>query len=82
MVDLAVECGLRGEAGVIGHDEDRGGRLRAIEFDRIKGGKPFDVTEAWFKQLLADIGQPEGEVLSVRRSAETPSIPAPTAVYR
>src|SRR5690606_36905199 len=29
MTDLAVECALRGEAGVIGHDEDNGGRLRA-----------------------------------------------------
>jgi len=41
-VDLAVECALRRESGVIGHDEDQGGRLRAIEFSRIKGGKPFD----------------------------------------
>lgn len=56
---LAVECALRGEAGVIGHDEDNGDRLRAIEFPRIKGGKPFDISEAWFVQLLRDIGQPE-----------------------
>ena len=55
---LAVECALRGEAGVIGHDEDNGDRLRAIEFPRIKGGKPFDISEAWFVQLLKDIGQP------------------------
>lgn len=58
MVDLAVECGLRGEPGVIGHDEDQGGRLRAIEFPRIKGGKPFDVDLAWFDELLKGIGQP------------------------
>ena len=58
--DLAVECALRGEGGVIGHDEDRGGRLRAIEFERIKGGKPFDVEAAWFTDLLASIGQPKG----------------------
>ena len=45
-VDLAVECALRRESGVIGHDEDRGGVLRAIEFDRIKGGKPFDTQDA------------------------------------
>lgn len=55
---LAVECAFKGEAGVIGHDEDRGNRLRAIEFPRIKGGKPFDITEAWFVQLIKDIGQP------------------------
>jgi len=56
--DLAVECALRRESGVIGHDEDRGGVLRAIEFDRIKGGKPFDPQTPWFAELLAQIGQP------------------------
>jgi pyrophosphate--fructose-6-phosphate 1-phosphotransferase len=58
MTDLAVDCALRGEAGVIGHDEERGDELRAIEFDRIKGGKPFDITVDWFTRLLDDIGQP------------------------
>jgi pyrophosphate--fructose-6-phosphate 1-phosphotransferase len=56
-VDLAVECALRRESGVIGHDEDRGGVLRAIEFGRIKGGKPFDPKTPWFAELLAEIGQ-------------------------
>ncbi len=55
--DLAVECALRGEAGVIGHDEERGGRLRAIEFERIKGGREFDPTVTWFADLLRAIGQ-------------------------
>jgi pyrophosphate--fructose-6-phosphate 1-phosphotransferase len=59
-VDLAVECALRGESGVIGHDEDRGGVLRAIEFSRIKGGKPFNLDTPWFKELLATIGQGTG----------------------
>lgn len=58
MTDLAVECALRGESGVIGHDEEAGDRLRAIEFPRIAGGKPFDVSQEWFRTLLADIGQP------------------------
>jgi len=58
MTDLAVECALRGEAGVIGHDEEDGGRLKAIAFPRIAGGKPFDVQQEWFRALLADIGQP------------------------
>ncbi|HEY9411721.1 MAG TPA: pyrophosphate--fructose-6-phosphate 1-phosphotransferase [Jiangellaceae bacterium] len=56
--DLAVECALRREGGLIGHDEERGGRLRAIEFDRIKGGKAFDPSTPWFADLLAAIGQP------------------------
>lgn len=57
MTDLAVDCALRGEAGVIGHDTERGDVLRAIEFDRIAGGKKFDVETPWFTELLADIGQ-------------------------
>ena len=56
-VDLAVECALRRESGVIGHDEDRGGVLRAIEFNRIKGGKPLDPKTPWFAGLLEEIGQ-------------------------
>ena len=58
MTDLAVECALRGDAGVIGHDEEDGDRLKAIAFPRIAGGKPFDVQQEWFRALLADIGQP------------------------
>ncbi len=65
MVDLAVECGLRGESGVIGHDEDQGNVLRAIEFPRIKGGKPFDITVGWFDELLKGIGQPLGKRMAV-----------------
>jgi len=65
-VDLAVECAMRGEAGVIGHDEDKGGVLRAIEFPRIKGGKPFDLDTPWFGDLLEAIGQPKGAKLHVK----------------
>lgn len=56
----AIECALRRESGVIGQDEERGGALRAIEFPRIKGGKPFDTSAAWFRKVLAAIGQPVG----------------------
>ncbi len=58
MTDLAVECALRGESGVIGHDIEHGNVLRAIEFERIAGGKPFDTSEAWFTGMLDAIGQP------------------------
>jgi pyrophosphate--fructose-6-phosphate 1-phosphotransferase len=58
MVDLAVDCGLAGKPGVIGHDEERGGVLRAIEFERIKGGKRFDLSTPWFREMLNEIGQP------------------------
>jgi pyrophosphate--fructose-6-phosphate 1-phosphotransferase len=59
-VDLAVDCGLRGESGLIGHDEAQQNRLRAIEFNRIKGGKPFDINTPWFTRLLSGIGQDKG----------------------
>jgi diphosphate-dependent phosphofructokinase len=76
MVDHAVECGLRGESGVIGHDEDQGGRLRAIEFPRVKGGKPFNVEAPWFLEMLNDIRQPRGTRVEVNHGAErVPSIP-------
>ena len=42
MAELAVACALEGTPGVIGHDEERGDELRAIEFERIAGHKPFD----------------------------------------
>lgn len=64
MVDFAVGAGLRGEPGVIGHDEGHGGRMRAIEFTRIRGGRPFDIDQPWFSQLLGSIGQPRGEKIS------------------
>lgn len=55
--DYAVDSALRGESGVVGEDEERGGELRAIEFERIKGGKKFDVSVPWFTELLSEIGQ-------------------------
>jgi pyrophosphate--fructose-6-phosphate 1-phosphotransferase len=64
--DLAVECGLRREGGVIGHDEDQGNRLRAIEFPRIAGGKPFDIDQPWFEELLGKIGQTKGAKVEVQ----------------
>jgi pyrophosphate--fructose-6-phosphate 1-phosphotransferase len=69
MVDLAVEAGLRGEPGVIGHDEDKG-VLRPIEFPRIKGGKPFDIDAPWFGQLLTAIGQPKGKKVKVTHGGD------------
>jgi diphosphate-dependent phosphofructokinase len=53
----AVDAALRGESGVVGQDEERGGDLRAIEFERIAGGKAFDVSVPWFTELLRDLGQ-------------------------
>jgi len=62
----AVECALAGIGGVVGEDENNNNELRANEFPRIKGGKPFDISVSWFKDLVAAIGQPEGEKLAVK----------------
>lgn len=75
MVAHGVECGLRGESGVVGHDEDRGGRLRAIEFPRVKGGKPFDIETPWFNELTREIRQPKGLPLVVEHAPAPLSIP-------
>ena len=58
--DLAVDCAIAGDSGVIGHDEEQRGILRAIEFPRIAGGKPFDIETPWFGELLEAIEQPKG----------------------
>lgn len=61
-VHVAVDAALTGVSGLVGHDEDRHNELRAIEFDRIKGGKPFNVqANTWFVELLTSIGQPLGQ---------------------
>ena len=55
--DFAVDAALRGESGVVGEDEEQGDELRAIEFPRIRGAKPFDPQVDWFQALLGELGQ-------------------------
>jgi pyrophosphate--fructose-6-phosphate 1-phosphotransferase len=57
MVRIAVDQALAGRSGVAGEDDGNNGVLSVIDFTRIKGGKPFDVNTAWFRDLLSDIGQ-------------------------
>ena len=54
----AVKSALAGESGVIGMDEKQRAEIRACEFERIKGGKPFNVRKSSFRKLLKEIGQP------------------------
>jgi diphosphate-dependent phosphofructokinase len=61
MVKQAVKSGLKGESGVVGHDEAMKDVLRTIEFPRIKGGKVFDTKARWFTKMLKDLGQPVGK---------------------
>ena len=56
-VNLAIEMAIVGNSGVIGLDEDNGNKLSCINFARIKGGKPFDYNQTWFKDMLNEIGQ-------------------------
>ena len=57
MTDLAVQVALEGGTGVIGHDEEQGDRLRAIEFERIAGHKAFDISQPWFQKVMERVGQ-------------------------
>jgi pyrophosphate--fructose-6-phosphate 1-phosphotransferase len=63
-VEVAVSAAFAGTPGLVGHDEERGNELRAIEFPRIKGAKPFDVEQPWFIELLEDIAQPKGRTVA------------------
>ena len=56
--EKGVESAIAGVSGCMGEDEDKEGTpIRAIEFERIKGGKPFNTAAPWFQELLKDIGQ-------------------------
>jgi len=53
-----VESAIKGVSGCMGEDEDKDGTpIRAIEFERVKGGKPFDTKQEWFQTMVTEIGQ-------------------------
>ena len=54
-----MACALAGESGVVGPDENAAAKIRACEFPRIKGGKPFNVRKGSFRKMLSEIGQPK-----------------------
>lgn len=58
MSDMAVDCALKGESGVIGADEENQDQFGAIAFERIAGGKAFNITQPWFVEMMEEIGQP------------------------
>ena len=57
MTDYAVQVALEGGSGLIGHDEERGDVLRAVEFERVAGHKAFDVSQPWFHEVMERTGQ-------------------------
>ena len=54
---LAAKFSLDQKSGVVGRDIEHNDELCLIEFNRIKGGKPFDHRVMWFEEMLNDIGQ-------------------------
>jgi len=55
---VGVESAIAGISGCMGEDEDKeGAPIRAIEFERIAGGKPFNIELPWFKDMLVSIGK-------------------------
>ena len=54
---FGAEKAIMGESGVAGLDDDNGQKLRLIEFERIKGGKPFNEHVDWYQSMLKEIGQ-------------------------
>jgi pyrophosphate--fructose-6-phosphate 1-phosphotransferase len=54
---FGAEKAIIGESGVAGLDDDHRHELRLIEFERIKGGKPFDEHMDWYQSMLKEIGQ-------------------------
>ena len=55
VADHAVQSALNGKNGVVGWDEDNNNTLSCIDFSRIKGGKPFDTTLDWYKDMIKEI---------------------------
>ena len=57
--DHATESALRGISGVVGWDEENNNKLSCINFNRIKGGKPFDTNQDWYTKMMDEIRQIE-----------------------
>ncbi len=53
--DFATESALRKQNGVVGWDEENNNKLSCIDFSRIKGGKPFDISQKWYIEMINQI---------------------------
>jgi len=60
---VAVQSALAGISGLVGQDEDQANVIRACEFDRVAGAKPFNTEQIWFTELLSEIDQPKGSTI-------------------
>lgn len=55
VADKAVESAISGKNGVVGQDEENKNLLSCIDFSRIKGGKPFNIDQIWYKKMIQEI---------------------------
>ncbi len=55
LADYAVFSAIRGVSGVVGCDEEKNNKLSCINFNRIKGGKPFDTSLGWYRKMIQEI---------------------------
>ena len=53
----ALRAALDGVDGVVGQDTEQDGSLRAIEFDRVHGGRQLDTNTAWVQEMMSRIGE-------------------------
>ena len=51
----AVSSAINKKSGVVGLDEDNNNELLCIDFNRIKGEKPFDIKASWFLNMMDEI---------------------------
>ena len=51
----AVEYATNKISGVVGWDEENNNKLSCIDFNRIKGGKPFDTSQKWYQEMMNEI---------------------------
>ncbi len=54
---FAAKQATRNKSGLAGLDDNNGGQLSLIDFDRVRGGKPFDIEVDWFQTMLQEINQ-------------------------
>ena len=51
----AVKNATNGINGVIGFDETNNNKIGCIDFDKIKGGKKFDINQKWYQEMIDEI---------------------------
>ena len=58
--EKAVGYALDKRSGVVALSDKFNQEIKCIEFKDIKGGKPFDYNQDWYKNMLIGIGQKKG----------------------